>query len=131
MLQRRIIYSILFCLYIAAVAYICFARPEDIPQLPDIWPGLPSDKVVHFLMFIPYTILGFIIFYPSEGNVWKQVMLIAVLLVTGMGMAIGIEQIQALLSYRSAETDDIAADAAGLAAGALTTLMYMMNRRKR
>jgi hypothetical protein len=72
---RRIIFLLLFCLYIAAVAYLCFARPDEVPSLPETWFGLPADKVAHFLMFLPFPFLGYIAFEGNGMNWWKKALL--------------------------------------------------------
>lgn len=131
MLARRIISVVLFCLYIAAVAYLCFAKPEDMPQLSQTWFGLPSDKVGHFLMFLPYPLLSFHLFRHDEMTAGRQILLLAVLMVTGAGLAAGSEQIQASLGYRSADTHDLIADMAGLTTGGLCILCYILFRRRR
>lgn len=128
---RRIISSVVFCLYIAAVAYLCFAKPEQLPQVPVLWFGLPADKVGHFLMFIPFPLLGFVVFEGNDMKLRHTVLLLVVLCAIGIGMAVGVEQVQAVLGYRSAETDDLFADALGLGSGVLVTLLYILFRKKR
>ena len=100
MFSRRIIYIIIFCLYIAAVAYLCFAKPEDVPQLPELWLGLPADKVAHFTMFLPFPILGYIAFEVPQMKIWKRILLIIALIIIGLTAAICTEQMQAVLAYR-------------------------------
>ena len=129
--HRRIISAVLFCLYIAAVAYLCFARPEELPKLPDSWFGLASDKIGHFLMFLPFPLLGFITFDSSLMSGWRRAALVFAICVIGAGAAVGTEQIQAQLEYRSAERADLIADAAGLAAGVLLTAVYIMTRKSK
>ena len=131
MVLRRIISIAVFCLYIAAVAYLCFAKPEDVPPLPELWLGLPADKVAHSMMFLPFPILGYIAFEGSEMNIWKRVLLIIALVITGLAAAIGTEHIQALLAYRSAEIEDLAADGIGLACGGLAAFFYTLIRQRR
>ena len=127
----RIISKVIFCLYIAAVAYLCFARPDDIPQLPTLIFGLPADKVGHFLMFLPFPPLGFLTFGNGSTKPAPSVMIIMILCIVGLGMAFGVEHIQAQLEYRSAEKGDILADGAGLASGAVITMLYILFRKDR
>ena len=126
MLLRRIISIAIFCLYLAAVAYLCFAKPEDVPPLPELWLGLPADKVAHFAMFLPFPLLGYIAFEATGMNIWKRILLIAALVVIGLGAAICTEQVQALLAYRSAEAKDLAADGVGLVCGGLAAFIYTL-----
>ena len=99
------------------------------PQLPQLWLGLPADKVGHFLMFTPFPLLGYLTFEVKEMSVGRRLSLIAVLLVFGAGMALGTEYIQARLEYRSAESSDLLADGIGLITGGIFTLIYIFLRK--
>ena len=129
MLTRRIISTISFCLYLAAVAYLCFAKPDDMPQLPNIWFGLPSDKIAHFLMFMPFPFLGYLAFYISEMSIGRKLILMIGLLATGAIAAIGTEQVQALLQYRTFDIKDLLADSIGLSFGGVLTLIYIIVKK--
>lgn len=131
MFSRRIIYIIIFCLYIAAVAYLCFAKPEDVPQLPELWFGLPADKVAHFTMFLPFPILGYIAFEVPQMKIWKRILLIIALIIIGVTAAICTEQMQAVLAYRSSEAKDLAADISGLICGGVTTFIYTFVKHRK
>jgi len=128
MTTRRIIYIIVLCLYIAAVAFLCFAKPEDMLQMPSLWFGLPADKVGHFLMFMPFPILAFLTFETEGMTVGRKILLLAVLMTVGAGLAMGTEHIQAQLAYRAAETGDFYADAAGLAIGGAAVLLFILRK---
>ena len=58
MRKQRILAILLFILYLCAVAYCCFGRFKDLPQIgqDSLW-GIPMDKVVHFIIFFPFPIL--------------------------------------------------------------------------
>ena len=114
-----------------AVAFLCFARPDDMPQLPTLWFGLPADKVGHFLMFVPFPILAYSVFHKDNVSLVKHLLMVLILMIVGMGMAIATEQIQAQLAYRTAELDDFHADLAGLAAGSASTVAFIIFRRNR
>ena len=129
MKHSRIISVFIFCLYIAAVAYLCFARPDDMPQLPQLWLGLPADKVGHFLMFTPFPLLGYLTFEVKEMSVGRKLFLIAILIVFGAGMALGTEYVQARLEYRSSENSVLLADVIGLITGGIFTLIYLFLRK--
>jgi len=128
MTTRRIIYIIVLCLYIAAVAFLCFAKPEDMLQMPSLWFGLPADQVGHFLMFMPFPILAFLTFETEGMTVGRKILLLAVLMTVGAGLAMGTEHIQAQLAYRAAETGDFYADAAGLAIGGAAVLLFILRK---
>lgn len=127
--RKQLISVIVFCLYIAAVAYLCFARPDDMPQLPQLWLGLPADKVGHFLMFMPFPLLGYLTFEVKGMSVGRKLFLIAILIVFGAGMALGTEYVQARLEYRSSENSDLLADGIGLITGGIFTFTYILIRK--
>ena len=127
---RRIISAIVFCIYLAAVAFLCFAKPEELPQVPMMWFGIPADKAGHFLMFIPFPILSYMVFGNPEYPVPRQILALSAIMCLGIGLAIGTEQIQAQLAYRQAEFMDLYADAAGLAAGTFMIIMYIIRKKK-
>ena len=120
MFSRRIIYIIIFCLYIAAVAYLCFAKPDDVPQLPDIWLGLPADKVAHFLMFLPYPFLAYTSFRPYRKGICSHFIVLAAILIVGAAMSMGVERLQ-IAAGRNYDIKDFYANIAGMAAGAAIT----------
>ena len=129
--RKRLIYTLFLCLYIATVAFLCFAKPDDIPQLPTLWFGLPADKIGHFLMFIPFPPLAFLTFCPEELRIVRRMILLGLVLALGAGLAIGTEHVQAQLAYREAEMKDFYADAAGLGIGGVCSLALFIFRRNR
>ena len=118
MKYRKQISIILFCLYIAAVAFLCFMQGEQLPELPKTWFGIPADKVGHALMFFPFTILGYLSFTSEENTTFQKTVILVILIAVGWGMAYATESIQRLLGYRAYEISDMKADLIGLAAGA-------------
>ena len=130
MSTKRIIYATAFCLYMAAVVYLCFARPENMPQLPMTWFGLPADKIGHFLMFAPFPLLGYKVLETDNISATKKFMLLAVVSTLGLGIAISTEQLQAMLAYRSAEIMDIAADAAGIVIGGIVCILHIFGIKR-
>ena len=126
---RRIIYPIVFCIYIAVVGYLCLARTDDLPHWTASWLGLPVDKVGHFLMFTPFPLLGYLTFYKEGQITSRKMILLGWMMVTGLAIASSIELVQSSLEYRSAEIGDLIADGAGLLCGGLITLTYIMIRR--
>ena len=69
MTPRQLKYArILFAVYLAAVLVLCFGKfpsSEDVPKY--LW-GIPTDKIVHFLMFLPFPVLAYLAFdrYPGK-----------------------------------------------------------------
>ena len=58
----RIFRIVLFLIYLATVAWLCFGNFKPGPDVPrSIW-GIPIDKCFHFVMFLPFPILGTLAF---------------------------------------------------------------------
>lgn len=131
MKYRKQISLILFCLYIMAVAVLCFTQGEQLPELPNTWFGLPSDKVAHALMFFPFTILGYLSFTYEENSTLQKVAVLTVLIAVGCGMAYATESIQRVLGYRAYEISDMKADMAGLGLGTLISIMFIIFSTKK
>lgn len=131
MKYRKQISLILFCLYIMAVAVLCFTQGEQLPELPNTWFGLPSDKVAHALMFFPFTILGYLSFTSEENSTHQKVAVLTVLIAVGCGMAYATESIQRVLGYRAYEISDMKADMAGLGLGTLISIMFIIFSTKK
>ena len=124
------IYITLFCVYLAAVGVLCFIRPSSIPEI-DIktFLGIPIDKVLHFLMFLPYPILAGLVFIGRDCGIVCGFIIIAVIAVTGAGVAYGTELIQAHTGYRSYEIADFHADIAGIITGSISVIAYLTYTR--
>ena len=67
--NTRIIWALVFLLYIAAVAWLCFGSFNPGPDIPREIFGIPIDKCVHFLMFLPFPVLGTLAF--RERSWWR------------------------------------------------------------
>ena len=120
----------LFCLYIIAVILLCVIKTDDIPELPKYFLGIPFDKIAHFIMFLPFIVLGYVSFMPTEKGIWRKVTVLGVLLILGCVFAISTERLQAMTDYRSYEILDMIADSTGLIAGAILTLAYIVKTNK-
>lgn len=120
------IFRILFCIYICAVGFLCFMKPSDMPEFGITWFGLPSDKVAHFMMFLPFPVLAFLSVRKADRSTVSRLLLIAVLFAAGAVIAAGTEILQSLTKYRSYEVKDMLTDFAGLAAGSLMTAISIL-----
>lgn len=129
-LKKRHISLMLFCGYIAAVAYICFARPESIPEFkPDLF-GIPIDKIVHFTMFLPFPPLAYTAFCPARNEKWLHLIILAVIFFIGTGLALGTEKIQGLSEFRSYEIEDFYADVMGMEVSTVITAILIIFKRR-
>ena len=129
--ERHYISIVLFCMYILAVGIMCFIRPDEIPELGMNWMDVPVDKIVHFLMFIPFPSLAHSAMIPKEYGLVKQSLYIIAIAVLGTGTAYATEQIQDALGYRTYELNDLIADIAGIAAGSAVTLAHIALKTKK
>lgn len=125
-ISERHIWIALLCIYIAAIAYLCFMCPDDMPEIrPDLW-GIPIDKVMHFIMFFPYPVLAYAAFRPAAGKRMVHLAVLVIILVTGAGVALGTEHIQGLIEYRGYDMKDFYADMIGMSCSALLTSLYIL-----
>ena len=126
-MERRLISIVLFCLYLGAVAVLCFAHGDQLPDLPSTWFGIPSDKVAHALMFMPFPILSYQAFRPKRA----EAVTLIIFTFTGAGVASATEKIQSMLAYRSYELQDLFADCIGLTVGAvICAAIIFINSKK-
>ncbi len=128
-LNKRHIWTLLLCIYVTAVAVLCFMKPEGLPEVrPDLW-GLPIDKIAHFMMFFPFPILSYGAFMPKRGNKIVHIALVSALYGVGLSFAIGTEHIQGVLGYRSEDIHDFYADLIGISCSAVLTSVYVMIKK--
>lgn len=126
----RILYIAAFCIYLAAVGVLCFIRPSSLPEMEIMtFLGLPIDKVLHFLMFLPYPVLSGLVFINREQKLSAVISIMLILAITGTGVAYGTEMIQAQTGYRSYEIADFHADMTGIAAGIILAASYIAYTR--
>ena len=118
----RIFFGILLVLYLAAVAYLCFSTLQNLPKVSRyIW-GIPTDKFVHFVMFLPFPFLVYMTFAPITRKFFKALMHIIIIFGLGCCVAAGTEIVQKYLSYRSYDLRDFHADAMALLVGSVFPL---------
>ena len=120
------LYIVAFCIYMAAVAVLCFMNPSQLPEIDvKTFLGIPIDKVLHFLMFLPYPILSSLSFITRGTGTLKNLAILLVLIVLGIGISYGTEAIQAQTGYRSYDLEDFYADMVGIATGTILTTVYI------
>lgn len=130
-LKKRHISLLVFCAYMAAVAYVCFARPESIPELkPDLF-GIPIDKVLHFILFLPYPVLAYIAFRTDNKGMRTHLTTLVTILIIGICLAMGTEKIQGMSEYRSFEIEDFYADVTGMVLSTVSTAAWIIIKRRR
>ncbi len=119
-------FRILTLLYLGAVALLCFANFSNVSEMPRTIFGLQADKVVHFLMFLPFPLLSFYSFESGRRSFMKTFLLLVALFVLGCLLAWGTELIQSKLPYRSMDPEDFKADRLGLLCGTLAAFVVQL-----
>lgn len=110
MSTKTILARILFVVYLAAIAFLCFMHADKIPDMQKTLFGIPTDKVAHFLMFLPFPILTFLAYDHVTNKVWSAVLFAVLTFAVGAAIAWGTEYIQGMLPYRSRDVADFRAD---------------------
>lgn len=117
---------ILFILYLAVVAYLCFGQFSDMPKVQRSYFGIDTDKIVHFIMFFPFAILGYFAVGHKFRRKWTSVLFIFALFIIGCIIAGASELGQSLTTYRVCDPADFKADALALALSSLITLIIII-----
>ena len=121
-MSRVWVFRILTVLYLIAVAVLCFSNFSHMSEMPRTVFGLPADKVVHFVMFLPFPVLSYFSF-----DVRKAVCMFAL----GCVLAWGTELIQSRIPYRSMDPADFKADRIGLICGSLVSFFILLLKHKK
>ena len=130
-LRRRWFWRVLLVVYLAAVAYVCFAGQGSLPDFGDWKFPIPADKCVHFLLFLPWPILACLsVLRPNDERRVRTVVVLLIITILGCGLAGATEYVQGLLPYRSRDILDFIADCLGLLTGALLFAAFYPFLRK-
>lgn len=128
-IRKRYIWLVILFIYICSVAYLCFMKPDDIPTIdPYLW-GIPVDKIAHFAMFFPYPFLAYAAFQPHCRRRYLHFIVLLIVVIVGAGLAVGTEQIQGMLEYRSYDIADYMADMIGIGSSAFIIALYVLFRK--
>ena len=129
---RALVFRLLMILYVAAVAWLCFANFHRLPDVPRTFFGVPTDKVVHFCMFFPFPILAFLAYDPYTRTPWQALAALVSICAVGGIFAGCTEFIQEQLTYRSKDIHDFGADCLAIGiAGVLVFLIDVLKMRKK
>ena len=130
-MKRTLVFRILTILYLCAIGVICFANFSNVNEVPRSLFGIPADKIVHFLMFLPFPVLVFFSFRLSGTGVVKSLLLIIAIFAVGCLLAWSTEYVQGMLPYRDMDMEDFKADRIGLASGSMITFFVrLLSRHK-
>lgn len=122
-MKRKAIFITAFVIYLAAVIYLCLMKPDNLPQTELYLFGLPLDKVAHFLMFLPFPALAYMMLWEKGRKTWAELLILLSCLAVGVGLAFLTEHMQAMTQYRSSDIKDIYADMTGLGIGCIVVLI--------
>ena len=127
-MKRRtvLIARILLILYLLALAVLCFSHLDKLPQLHDKILGFDPDKLVHFLMFLPFPYLCYFAIGKNPSGPWKAIGTVLLIFLAGCLTAACTEIGQSFFPYRSADPKDFQADAASLALNSLIVFILML-----
>ena len=121
---RNILFRILLVAYLAAIAYLCLGKFDNISHVPGTIFGIRTDKVVHFLMFFPFPFLAFFSFDQITRKPWHSLLFSIVIFGIGCFIAATTEVMQALLtSYRTGDIADFRADTLSMAISSVLVLI--------
>ena len=130
-MKRTSIFRILTVLYLAAVAFLCFSNFGSVRDVPLTIFGIPTDKIVHFLMFLPFPVVTFFSLRMKGAGVLRTILIIICLFALGCFLAWGTEYIQSKLPYRTMDPADFRADSLGLICGSVITFIICLFSRKK
>lgn len=130
-MRRTTLFRLLTLLYLAAVAVLCFAKFSSLSSVPGSFLGIPTDKIVHFLMFLPFPVLALLSFELKKPHLLKLVLIVVFLFIMGCLIAWATEYVQGLLPYRDMDPVDFRADRLGLLCGSVISfLLFVFAVRK-
>lgn len=119
---KTLLVRLAFGAYLAAVLYLCFANLERAPHVPRSFWGIPTDKLVHFAMFLPFYPLAY---YSLGKRAWMGFAL-------GLAVSASTELGQSwLTSYRTGDFSDWRIDLLALAIGLAAVSLVEVFTKKR
>jgi VanZ family protein len=123
----RVFKIVLFLVYLALVAWLCFGNFKPTPDMPrSLW-GIAIDKVIHFLMFLPFPILGTMAF---DFRSWWRALACSMLMANIVAFLF--ERLQSVLtSHRITDAKDLNANLLGITLGLLITIVIGLIAKKK
>lgn len=122
----RVFKIVLFLVYLALVAWLCFGTFKPGPGLPRTLLGFPIDKCVHFVMFLPFPILGALAF--EFRSWWRSLSLMTLM---ANLIAFLFENLQSrITAMRVTDPTDLNANLLGITLGLLIAILVGLFRKK-
>ena len=124
--HNKTLYTLFLCIYLIAVGVLCFLKPSSLPEVNiKTFLGVPIDKVMHFVMFLPFPILSSLVFINKNQKTGISLLILSILAAAGACISYGTELIQSEIGYRSYEIKDFYADLTGIATGSIIGTIYL------
>ncbi|MBQ6284594.1 MAG: VanZ family protein [Bacteroidales bacterium] len=130
MSKRDRIFLVLFLAYLGLVVWCCFGNFGSMPNVQREMFGIPTDKVVHFVMFLPFVFLAYMSFASLPKRRSQSVLLALAALGSGALMAVATEIGQSFTTYRSGDSWDFVADACGLLLAFAVVLLLIVTKKR-
>ena len=112
----RKVFVVLFVLYMGVLIYLYFGKFPSFIKLPRTIMNIPSDKVGHFLMFLPYPFLAHGSSFTGKRK-WRDLLFVHL---SGIVIAFTFELLQSTLaSYRTTDPWDLVANVASISLATL------------
>ena len=107
----RKVFVVLFVFYMGVLIYLYFGKFPSFIKLPRTIMNIPSDKVGHFLMFLPYPFLAHGSSFTGKRK-WRDLLFVHL---SGIVIAFTFELLQSTLaSYRTTDPWDLVANVASI-----------------
>lgn len=119
------IFLVIFVAYLCVVAYLCYGHISVGGHMPSSILGIPIDKVVHFVMFLPFAILAQLAFVRKD---WYRCL--AFIIISGIAAAFLMEYLQGVLTtYRCTDPKDMMANMTAITTGSVIMAVIGLFRK--
>ncbi len=126
---HRLIFRILLAMYLCCLLALCFWNFQSLPDVQKSFFGIPTDKIVHFCMFLPFPILLFCAYDNLTTKPWQSAVFSVGTFLIGCLLAAGTEIGQSMTTYRTGDPNDFRADALALAISSIIVLIIDLRKQ--
>lgn len=129
--RLRTFYRLALIAYLALVAFLCLGHFQSTPDIPKSLFGIPMDKIVHFLMFLPFPPLVYLAVDKYTVKPWHSLLFALGVFALGCLLAASTEWIQGLTPYRSRDVLDFQADTLALGIGTVIVFLVDVGKQRK
>lgn len=123
-MNKKSFHVFLLIAYLAVLCWLCFGKFDSVTaSFPRYTLGIPTDKIVHFIMFLPFPLLCWLVFRGRSGKPWHSLVLVLIFFGAGCLLAAGTELGQTLIAYRAGDPGDFLADGIAIAFSTVIALI--------